>query len=87
VLPDPGEQRLLQVGLVEHARLRKAVHAGPPVAAELGHHAVPGIQQAQPAAEGFLARSRPGSGDGAITRGRRRSGPRAGGAVRFTLGG
>ena len=47
---DPGEQQLFQVGLVEHVRLRETVLAGLVVPAELGHHAVPGVQQAQPAA-------------------------------------
>jgi hypothetical protein len=59
VLRDPGEQQLFQVGLVEHVRLREAVLAGPPVAAELGHDPVPGIQQAQPAAG-------PGSGQESV---------------------
>ena len=47
---DPGEHQLFQVGLVEHVRLREAVLAGLVVAAELGHDAVPGVQQAQSAA-------------------------------------
>ena len=47
---DPGEHQLFQVGLVEHVRLRKAVLAGLVAAAELGHHAVAGVEQAQPAA-------------------------------------
>ena len=52
---DAGEQELFQVGLVEHVRLREAVRARLMVAAELGHDAVPGIKQAQPA-------TRPGPG-------------------------
>ena len=47
---DPGEQQFFQVGLVEHVGLREAVLAGLLVAAELGHHVVPGVQQAQSAA-------------------------------------
>jgi len=47
---DPGEHQLFQVRLVEHVRLREAVHPGLLVAAELGHDAVPGVEQAQPAA-------------------------------------
>ena len=47
---DPGEQQLFQVGLVEHVGLREAMLAGLVVAAELGHHAVAGVEQAQPAA-------------------------------------
>ena len=47
---DPGEHQLFQVGLVEHVRLREAVLADLVVAAELGHHAVAGVEQAQPAA-------------------------------------
>ena len=43
VLLDPCEHELFQVGLVEHVRLREAVRAGLLVAAELGHHAVPGV--------------------------------------------
>ena len=45
VLFDPGEQQFFQVGLVEHVRLREAVHAWLLVAAELGHDAVPGVEQ------------------------------------------
>lgn len=48
--PDPGEQERVQVGLVEHVGLREAVHPGPQVAAELGHHPVAGIEQTQPTA-------------------------------------
>jgi hypothetical protein len=47
---DPGEQQLFQVGLVEHVRLREPVLAGLVAAAELGHHAVAGVEQAQSAA-------------------------------------
>ena len=47
---DPGEHQLFQVGLVEHVRLRETVLAGLVAAAELGHHAVPGVEQAQSAA-------------------------------------
>ena len=46
----PGEQQLFQVGLVEHVRLRETVLAGLVLPVELGHHAVPGVQQPQPAA-------------------------------------
>ena len=47
---DPGEQQFFEVGLVEHVRLREAVLAGLVAAAELGHDAVAGVEQAQPAA-------------------------------------
>jgi hypothetical protein len=47
---DPAGYQLFQVGLVEHVRLREAVLAGLVVAAELGHHAVAGVEQPQPAA-------------------------------------
>src|SRR5580700_1026052 len=47
---DPGEQQFFEVGLVEHVRLGEAVLAWLVVAAELGHDAVPGVEQAQPAA-------------------------------------
>ena len=47
---DPGEHQHFQVGLVEHVRLREPVLAGLVLPVELGHHAMPGIQQAQPAA-------------------------------------
>ncbi len=50
VLVDPGEQQLFQVGLVEHVGLGEAVLAGQLITAELGHHEVPGVQQAQSAA-------------------------------------
>jgi hypothetical protein len=47
---DLVEQQRLQVGLVEHVGRGEAVVTGPDVAAELGHHPVPGVEQAQPAA-------------------------------------
>ncbi len=47
---DPGEHQLFQVGLVEHVGLREPVLAGLVAAAELGHDAVPGVEQAQSAA-------------------------------------
>jgi hypothetical protein len=50
VLPDPAQQELFQAGLVEHVRLREAVHADLVLAAEFGHHPVPGVEQPQPAA-------------------------------------
>ena len=46
---DPVKQERFQVGLVEHVRLREAVHPWVLVAAELGHDAVPGVEQAQAA--------------------------------------
>ena len=55
---DPGEQQLFQVGLVEHVGLGEAVHACL-LPAEFGHHLVPGVEQAQPAA-------RPGPGQEAV---------------------
>ena len=50
VLLHPGQHELFQVGLVEHVRLREPVDAGLMLAAELGHHLVPGVEQPQPAA-------------------------------------
>ena len=50
VFLDPGEQQFFQVGLVEHVRLREAVFTALVLAAELGHDAVVGVEQPQPAA-------------------------------------
>jgi hypothetical protein len=50
VLHYPVQQELFEVGLVEHVRLREAVQADLVLAAELGHDAVAGVEQAQPAA-------------------------------------
>ena len=47
---DPGEHQLFQVGLVEHVRLREPVLPDLVLPVELGHHAVPGVEQPQPAA-------------------------------------
>ena len=47
---DPGEHQLFQVRLVEHVRLRETMLTGLVLPPELGHHAVPGVEQAQSAA-------------------------------------
>ena len=88
---DPGEQQLFQVGLVEHVRLREAVLAGLVVAAELGHHAVPGVEQAQPAAgpgpgQEALADADPVQGPGDLVVQVHRAGQRVGLGVAFQQG-
>lgn len=49
MLVDPLEEQGFQVGLVEHVGPGKAVVGRLGGAAELGHHPVPGVEQAQPA--------------------------------------
>ena len=69
VLFHPGQQELFQVWLVEHVRLREAVHADLVFAAELGHHPVAGVEQPQPAA-------RPGLGQEIVADAESVKGPR-----------
>ena len=88
---DPGEHQLFQVGLVEHVRLREAVLAGLVVAAELGHHAVPGVEQAQSAAgpgpgQESLADADPVQGPGDLVVQVHRAGQRVGLGVAFQQG-
>ena len=91
VLFDPGEHQLFQVGLVEHVRLREAVHAWLVVAAELGHDAVAGVEQAQPAAgpgpgQEFLADADPVQGPGDLVVQVHRAGQGVGLGVAFQQG-
>ena len=91
MLIDPGEQQLFQVGLVEHVGLREAVLAGLVVAAELGHHAVPGVEQAQSAAgpgpgQESLAHADPVQGPGDLVVQVYRAGQRVGLGVAFQQG-
>ena len=88
---DPGEHQLFQVGLVEHVRLREAVLAGLVAAAELGHHAVAGVEQAQSAAgpgpgQEALADADPVQGPGDLVVQVHRAGQRVGLGVAFQQG-